>query len=113
MEEIALLRIEMKGFEALDRRLKELSKRVQELDGVNRVPLTELFPPTFIQQHSRFSSLESLIEASGFKIESQKDFENIPDDVWDRFIATNTTFSSWHEMLQAATAEWVKSKLGL
>jgi len=103
----------MKGFGAFNRRLKGLNGRAQELDGMNRIPLSELFPPPFVQQHGRFSSFEDSIEAGGFKITSQEDFENIPHEVWDNFIAANTTFSSWRDMLEAATAEWFRSKLGL
>lgn len=108
-----MFRFEMKGFDAFQRSLEDLGRRARELEGVNQVRLVDLFPPAFIRGHSRFGSFENLVEASGFKVESQRDFEDIPDDEWDAFIAAHTTFSNWHDMLQAATAQWAKSRLGL
>jgi hypothetical protein len=54
-----------------------------------------------------------MFERSGFKVESQEDFAAIPDEPWDDFIRSNTSFFNWREMLQAAGAAWAKSKLDL
>jgi len=61
-------------------------------------------------QHATFSAF---LEASGFMVESQADFEAIPDEEWDQFVRANSRFSSWEEMLQEAGQEWLKGKLGL
>jgi len=45
-----------------------------------------------------------MFERSGFKVESQEDFAAIPDEAWDDFICTNTSYFNWREMLQAAGA---------
>jgi len=54
-----------------------------------------------------------MFERSGFKVESQEDFAAIPDEAWDDFICTNTSYFNWREMLQAAGAAWAKMKLEL
>lgn len=43
-----------------------------------------------------------MIQANGFKVESEDDFKAIPDAEWDVFIHDNTSFGSWREMLEAA-----------
>jgi hypothetical protein len=66
-----------------------------------------------LAKNTKFDSLESMFEASGFVVESQEDFEKIPDDEWDSFIKGHTRFASWEDMLGAAVQEWAARKLGL
>lgn len=49
-----------------------------------------------------------MFEKSDYPINSQEDFESIPQDNWDAFVNANTLFSSWQEMLNAAMMEQVK-----
>lgn len=70
--------------------------------------LGDLLSPDFLARHSRFTAEDEMFAASGFKIECAQDFADIPDDAWDGFIAKNTTFSTWRDMLLAARSEWVK-----
>lgn len=77
------------------------------------VSITEVLTPSFISQHTRFSDANAMFEATGFKIESQEDFQAIPDDKLDEFIRSESSFSTWRDMLSAAMAAWTKKKLGL
>ena len=79
-------------------------------DGQCDVPLSELLNDSFVSHHSSFSSLDELMEASEFKIESQEDFEAIPDNEWDEFIKRNTSFNSWIDMLNDACEQWIKNR---
>ena len=54
-----------------------------------------------------------MFQASGFTIESQEDFDKIPDDEWDTFIKNNTRFPNWGEMVGTASSEFAARKLGL
>jgi hypothetical protein len=65
----------------------------------------------FISSCSQYSSLEELIDASGFKVESKEDFEAIPDDEWEEFIQSNTSHESWLEMQKAAVLAYTKASL--
>lgn len=104
---------EMKGLKDLQKKLSELEKGAGTVDGTHQIPLTELLSPAFISSCSRFSSVEELFEASGFKIESAEDFKAIPDLEWDSFVKANTTYENWLEMQKSAAAQWTKKKLGL
>jgi hypothetical protein len=107
-----MFRIKMTGLDQLNRRLQDLSKKAAALDGKHTVPLKELLTPAFISKHTRFSSMEEMFEASGFKIETQEDFAAIPDDQWDEFIRSVSSFSDWQAMLQEATKAWTVKQLG-
>lgn len=104
--------IEIKGLKEFQNKLKDMSSRMQKLDGTHEVPLTELLTDIFVSQCSAFSSASALFDASGFKVESKEDFAAIPDDAWNSFIKANTSYASWDDMLQAAVAEWTKKRLG-
>jgi len=75
------------------------------------VPIEELFPQKFMTDYTEFNSILELFSHSGFDIESPDDFDQVPDDQWDAFIASYTEFSDWAEMLQTAMEEWVEWQL--
>lgn len=91
--------------------IEDLKKKLQKLDGTKRVPLPEILTPEFISEHTRFASVEEMFNSSDFKIDSVEDFKNIPDDAWDRYISSESSFASWGEMLSAANAIWIKKQL--
>jgi hypothetical protein len=103
---------EIKGLKEAQDRLKKLADDAEELDGQS-VPLSEVLTDEFVHTNSPFDSLDNLIKASGYTVESQEDFEAIPDEEWDRFISDNTSFDSWQEMIDSAGAIYAKNKLGL
>jgi len=104
--------VEVKGLKKASRTLRDLERRLKALEGEHRVPLTELFPVDFLRKYTEFESLEDMFQASGFVVESQEDFEKVPDDEWDSFVRSRTRFSSWEEMLGAAYEKWFARKLG-
>ncbi|MCW2264257.1 hypothetical protein M2305_000204 [Gluconobacter cerinus] len=105
--------LKIQGLNELQQKLRNISQRARELDGTQTLPVTDLLTSDFIRSHSRFNSANEMFDASGFKIESKEDFEAIPDEAWDTFIKSNTSFSSWKEMLERAGAEWAARKIGL
>ena len=76
------------------------------------VPLTELLNPPFMLKHTHFLSIEDMFEHGGFSVDSQEAFESIPQEQFDEFTATHTSFESWSEMLQTAAQEWAGRTLG-
>ena len=103
---------EIKGLKEAQDKLKKLADDAEKLDGQS-VPLSEVLTDEFVQKNSPFDSLDNLIKASGYTVESQEDLEAIPDEEWDRFISENTDFDSWQEMIDSAGAIYAKNKLGL
>ena len=104
---------EMSGFDEIQRKLNRLAANAEALDDEHTVPLTELCPPAFMARHTEFSTLEELFEASGFTVETSEDFEAIPDEEWDAFIASVTEFPDWRTMQEKAAADWIARGIGL
>ena len=100
------------GLDQMEKRLKQMKKAAKELNGTTRVPFNELFPASFMKKYTSFSSMDELLDASGFKVESQEDFEAIPDTEFDKHISANTKFKCWEDMLHEATSQYVSKKLG-
>lgn len=100
-------------FEDALRKVHDLQRKAEQLDGEHSVLLAELFHDEFMLRNTDFSSIDSMLEASGYKIESNDDFANIPNEEWDAFVRESTRFASWDEMKSAAAQEWVTSALEL
>ncbi len=103
--------IEIKGFDELRDQLNSLAKKLD--GGEHQIPLTELFTEDFITRHTSFSSIDELLNASKFAIETEEDFAAIPDAEWDCYIRSVSSFDSWSSMLVTATEEWTIKRLGL
>nr|WP_181717112.1 hypothetical protein [Psychrobacter sp.]QJS05558.1 phage protein [Psychrobacter sp.] len=91
--------------------LDQLENNVSELSNTDSIALEDLMNPSFISSCSQYSNFKELIDASGFKIESEKDFTAIPDQEWEQFIQTNTSYESWIEMQEAAGLSYVTTNL--
>lgn len=96
----------------LNKQLEQMEKGVKELSKTEYVSFEELFPASFMRKYTRFSSMNELLNAGGFKVETQEDFEAIPDTKFDKHITANTKFQSWENMLGEATSQFVAKKLG-
>ena len=94
-------------------KIRELGKRAEEIDGEHSVPLAELFSDEFVLRHTDFPTFAELLAASGFRVESQDDFRAIPETEWNEFVRLRSRFTSWEEMLSAASHEWISRKMGL
>ena len=95
--------------EEAEQRFEELSNYAEKLNGQS-VSFSDIFTETFLSENSAFTNFDKLIEASGFKVESQEDFEAIPDHEWDEFILENTNFENWQEMLDVAGLFYARKK---
>lgn len=76
----------------------------------------ETFVPTlltdsFVSKYTKFPTAQQMFSECGFEIRSDEDFEAIPAEEWDTFIAGSSEFDTWDEMLQAAVNEHSKRKL--
>jgi hypothetical protein len=109
-----MFKINVQGFDELQKHLEGVAERAREMDGQEQVvSLAELMPDDFVAEHSSCTSMEELLSASPFKIESLDDFKAVPDADWDAYIASKTSFSSWEEMQESAVAARVQKMLGL
>ena len=83
-----------------------------EINGDHGVQLSALITDDFIHRHTSFSSFDSFLDAGGFHCETLDDFIAVPEDKLDSYIAETTKFSSWQNLLNVATAEYVKRQYG-
>jgi hypothetical protein len=91
-----------------DAGLKELQRKLKDLQGQQGVSISELLPDDFIQKYTDFQTLQAMFDASG--IENP---EEIDSKKFSKFVATHTHFANWEEMLKVAGAEYTKRQLGL
>lgn len=103
----------IEGLDELQKKLDDLAKKAEAIDGQHSVPVSELLTDSFVSQHTSFSSAEEMFKASGFKVETQEDFAAIPDAEWDNYIRSISSFDGWQSMLGAAGEQWAKWQLGL
>lgn len=104
--------LKITGFDDLKKKLDDLAKRAKALDGEHSVPIKDLLTPSFISRHTRFADVDEFFAASRFKVESQEDLEAIPDDKWNEYIQSVSSFHDWEAMLGEATKEWAAKRLG-
>ena len=88
--------------------LEKFKKKVQELSGTHQIPLSELLPDEFISQNTTSPTLQALVDAVNVNEPS-----DINSEAFSKFVADNSRFASYTEMLQAGYAEYAKRKLAL
>lgn len=89
-----------------------MQQKASELEKGQELQLNELFTDSFMKKNTKFSSLDEMLDKSPFTIETQQDFESIPDDLWDDFVRENSKFFNWEEMQQEAANIYVAKQLG-
>lgn len=99
--------IELSGFDEFERKLGDLERKLDEVDGEHDVPASELFNDDFMRRNTQFQTFQAMCDAGGVETK-----EEIAGDGFSQFIGTHSRFSGWSEMIQAAGAEWAKRKIG-
>jgi hypothetical protein len=107
------MKFEIRGSDELIHKIDDFEQAAESLQGEHSVSLESLFPDEFISAHTNFPTLEGFLTSSEFDISSQEAFEAVPDDEWDEFVKSESDFSSWQEMMEAAVALWVSNNLDL
>lgn len=85
------------NFEVESNRHQKVANKEEDL-----ILFTDLFTPEFMQQYTQFESIEELLLSGGFEINSEEDYEAIPDENIDAHVAKTTKFDTWKEMLTNA-----------
>jgi hypothetical protein len=96
--------------DSLEERLNQIEENIKmKVDGFIR--FRELFPDSFIRDHSNYRSADELLEQGGFKSDKKNGFEAIDETRLDKFIGENTDFESWEAMKRAAGVDHVRKKI--
>ena len=102
----------MKGLDKLQKQLKTMEHAAKDLERGKEVSFEDLFTQSFMSKNTQFNSFDDLLKSGNFIVESQKDFEAIPDDEMDNHVVNTTNFANWKEMLDTAASEYAIKKLG-
>lgn len=102
----------VKGLDQIQKNLQKLEKSAKELENNKELSFDTIFNENFMKQNTNFNNISELITAGGFTVNSQQDFEAIPEDKFDIHIQATTKFASWQEMLGKATEQHIFKKLG-
>ncbi|PKR83615.1 hypothetical protein CWO92_18310 [Heyndrickxia camelliae] len=102
--------MKIKGFDKLQKQLKQLERNAKELEQTTSVSFAELFTDSFMKTHTSF---DEMLDKSKFTVETSEDFKAIPDDEWDIYVKSNTEFNTWQDMIDQATEEYIVRKLDL
>ena len=89
-------------------KVKEESNRLSD-----DVPFTVLFTDYFMSKYTNFQSFKELLTAGNYEVNSKKDFEDIPKDDFDKYIAQCTRFESWKDMYSKASKNYISSNFTL
>jgi hypothetical protein len=101
------------GFDELKNRIEKLQEDVEKLGEEHSIPFDALFSTSFMSKYTDSSSIDELLQKSNFDINSQEDFEKIPEHEMDSFIATHTSFLTWSQILTKASEEWLARQLNM
>lgn len=99
------------GLDEFQRRIDQLRKNAEQLDGEHQVPVLELFPPAFMRQHSKVSDFDTFCRDSGLDASSKDGFASISVQQLDLATQQLTEFANWGEMKKAGAADWAKRRL--
>jgi len=106
------MKIDFNGFDDLAKELKKMEQTAKELEKGEQVSFDILFNPEFMAKYTQFNSFDELLEAGNFVVNSEKDFEAIPDGELDVHVAQTTQFENWQDMLDSAGLEYGAKRLG-
>ncbi len=105
------MNIKMEGFTELQKELDKMQKAAENLDNA-QIPIDDLLTNSFMKKYSNFSNFDEFLEAGNFVVNSQEDFEAIPENEMDSHVSKTTKFSSWDDMLGTAGEEYALKRLG-
>lgn len=97
------------------RKLRKNIENLKDLEHGKSVPIEELLTSEFMRRYTKSRNFEEFVLESGFvdpekKIDKEI-FQAIPDEDWDKYVSEQTSFASWHEMLEKAGKEYISSRL--
>jgi hypothetical protein len=79
----------------------------------HQVSIHDLLTANFIARHTRFSSIDAFLHASGLEPQGLVDLDAHAQSRWDGFVRAVSTFPNWNAMLGTARGEWLLRRLGI
>ncbi|MCH4007952.1 hypothetical protein [Companilactobacillus sp.] len=94
----------------LENQLSLICSNAGKLSDKAEITFDDLFPETFMKIHTQCNSIEEFMAPLG--VETNEDFENVPDDKLEEHIQNNTNFSNWKDMKHSAWSDFLSEQLG-
>lgn len=95
--------------------LADLLVRIWRFDQTDRPAdgevLGQFFEPEFMQEHTRFASIEEFWAESPWEIAVRGDIEQVPRGELDRYVDRTTRFSDWLAMRNRAAEREIHDRL--
>jgi len=99
------------GLDEFQRKIEQMRRNAEQLGGEHQVPLTDLFSPAFMRQHSRVTDFATFCKDAGLDVSSTEAFAAIPRDTLDAAVRHLTEFATWEDMKHAGAADWARRRL--
>ena len=81
-------------------------------DLPRQVDFKDLFDTAFMRKCTKYRSFEKFLAGGKFDIQSQADFEALPEAEMDAHVRRMTQFASWKEMIDTATDIYARRAAG-
>ena len=91
--------------------IDHIMTNAQSIDKDSMIDIQDLLSEVFLNNETKFKSVEQLFMLFDKKEVSQKSFDEIDDADWDEFVSKETQFDDWSEMLAMATSYFMREKL--
>lgn len=101
------------GLDSLQKQFDGMIRKANALDGEHKVEFSKLFPEEFMRKHTDYSSINDFFDATGLKVDSQQDFDDLPEDELDVKVQQLTKYKTWKDFAGEAAADYFTKKLGL
>lgn len=102
----------IKGLDKIQDELKAMEEKAKELSGEQEVSFEELFTHEFMLKNTRYNTLDELFQAADLNIETNEDFDNLPQEELDAGIQKVTKFKSWKDFIGEAATNYFAKRMG-
>lgn len=103
--------MKIEGLDGFLDQLENLEENIQRVSGTHRYDLDKIFNESFMTTHTKHKDFESFLDAGGFKVRTQEEFDSIDKDKLDQYVSLNTSFDSFEDMLSNAAGPFFEKEL--
>ncbi|WP_054958192.1 hypothetical protein [Paenibacillus dakarensis] len=108
------MNLEFGELNQLEKKLKTIQENTGKLAEMKQeVHTDDLFPDSYVQMYTSFSSFNELLKAAGYTGQSQEEFEQFVETELDPYLAKHSQLTTWKEFQDKAVAAYVGRHLGL
>lgn len=103
--------LKITGLEEFQRKLEQMRRNAEQLDGQHQVALTDLFPPAFMRRHTSVADFEAFCREGEIDASTPQAFADMSPTRMDEAVQRLTGFGSWEDMKRAGAADWARRRL--